>query len=61
MLVVMPTRAHAVTAEHVREAALLVLRHRILPNYAAAGKGIDSRALVRKLVEVIQEPSGVVE
>ncbi|HVJ85508.1 MAG TPA: MoxR family ATPase [Caulifigura sp.] len=48
--------AHAVTAEHVREAALLVLRHRILPNYAAAGKGIDSRALVRKLVEVTPEP-----
>ncbi len=48
--------AHAVTAEHVREAAQLVLRHRILPNYAAAGKGIDARALVRKLIESVREP-----
>jgi MoxR-like ATPase len=48
--------APAVTSEHVREAAALVLRHRILPNYAAAGKGIDARAIVRKLLDSTPEP-----
>jgi MoxR-like ATPase len=50
--------AHAVTAAHVRESAFLVLRHRILPNYAAAGKGIDARALVKKLIDTTREPGG---
>jgi MoxR-like ATPase len=47
----------AVTAEHIRAAAPLVLRHRILPNYSAAGEGIDSLAIVRKIVDSIREPS----
>ncbi len=49
--------AHTVAAKHVREAAHLVLRHRVLPNYAAAGKGIDSRMLIRKLIETVREPN----
>jgi MoxR-like ATPase len=48
--------APAVGADHIREAAPLVLRHRVLPNYAAAGKGIDSLKLIKKLLETIREP-----
>jgi MoxR-like ATPase len=48
--------APAVTAEHIREVAPLVLRHRVLPNYSATGEGIDSLTIVRKIVESIQEP-----
>jgi MoxR-like ATPase len=48
--------APAVSAAHIREAAPLVLRHRILPNYSAAGKGIDALKLVNKLLEVVREP-----
>jgi len=47
----------AVTAEHIREAAPLVLRHRVLPNYSATGEGIDSAAIISKIVQSIREPS----
>jgi MoxR-like ATPase len=46
----------AVSADHVRQVAPYVLRHRVLPNYAAAGKGIDALKLIRKLLETIREP-----
>jgi MoxR-like ATPase len=45
----------AVTAAHIREVAPLVLRHRVLPNYAAAGKAIDAIKIVRKLLETVKE------
>jgi MoxR-like ATPase len=47
----------AISAEDVREAAPLVLRHRILPNYTAAGDGIDAREIVRRLLDEVKEPS----
>jgi len=46
----------AVTADHIRQVAPLVLRHRVLPNYAAAGKGIDALKLIKKLLETVREP-----
>ncbi|HEY1064554.1 MAG TPA: MoxR family ATPase [Pirellulales bacterium] len=47
----------AVTAEHIREAAPLVLRHRIAPNYNAAGEGVSSAELVAGLLKQIREPA----
>jgi len=46
-----------VTAAHVREAAPHVLRHRVLPNYHAAGEGIDANQIVSKILQDIHEPS----
>ena len=46
-----------VTAGHIREAAPHVLRHRVMPNYHAAGDGIDARIIVERIVEEIHEPS----
>jgi MoxR-like ATPase len=45
-----------VTAEHVRQAAPFVLRHRVLPNYNATGEGITAQQIVEKLLEEIREP-----
>ena len=41
----------AVNAGHVRRAAPLVFRHRVLVNYQAMGDGVDAAAVVRKVVE----------
>ena len=46
----------AVSAAHVRQIAPLVLRHRVMPNYNAAGEGIGAVDLVRKVLESIREP-----
>ncbi len=46
----------AVTAEHIRLAAPLVLRHRVLPNYSATGEGIDSLRIVQEILECVREP-----
>ena len=46
----------AVAAEHVRDAAPFVLRHRVLPNYNAAGDGIDAADVVTRVLEEIAEP-----
>jgi MoxR-like ATPase len=46
----------AASADHVRQVAPYVLRHRVLPNYAAAGKGIDALQLIKKLLETVREP-----
>ncbi|QDT47238.1 ATPase RavA [Symmachiella dynata] len=46
----------AVSTEHVRKVAPLVLRHRILPNYSATGEGIDARAIVTRIIEEVSEP-----
>jgi MoxR-like ATPase len=45
----------AASADHVRQVAPYVLRHRVLPNYAAAGKGIDALKLIKKLLETVRE------
>jgi MoxR-like ATPase len=47
----------AISAADVREAAPLVLRHRVLPNYTAAGDGVDANELVRRILEEVDEPS----
>ena len=46
-----------VTAKHVRDVSSFVLRHRILPNYNAAGQGIDAAAIVDYIIKKIAEPS----
>ena len=46
-----------VTAGHIREAAPHVLRHRVMPNYHAAGEGIDAKQIVEKVIAEIHEPS----
>ncbi len=40
----------------VRELALPVLRHRIIPNYAATGDGMTAAAIVRHLLDRVPEP-----
>jgi len=47
----------SVSAGHVREAAANVLRHRVLPNYTAAGDGITTAALVDRILADVQEPT----
>jgi MoxR-like ATPase len=44
-------------ARDVREMALPVLRHRIIPNYNALGEGLASADIVAHLLESVQEPS----
>jgi MoxR-like ATPase len=47
----------AVTCEHIRAAALGVLRHRMLPNYNAAGESIATADVVRHVLTEVREPS----
>jgi MoxR-like ATPase len=46
----------AVTAEHIRQAAPLVLRHRVLPNYNAAGEGVTADQIVARVLYETTEP-----
>ena len=46
-----------VTAEHVRQVAPLVLRHRIVPNYHAEAQGMDTDKLIVRLLEEAREPT----
>ena len=46
----------AVTAAHVREAAIIVLRHRVLPNYNATGEGMSAGQIVGKILKEVKEP-----
>jgi len=48
---------YAVTADDVRASAAPVLRHRIFTNFNADAEGIDSDAVVQKLLETVPEPS----
>jgi len=41
--------------EHVRRAAMSVLRHRVLANYTATGEGIDSAKIIQNVLESIKE------
>ena len=45
-----------VAAEHIRQAAHFVLRHRVLPNYNATGEGITAAQMVEKILSEIKEP-----
>ena len=42
--------------DHVRNAAMSVLRHRVVPNYAATGDGIGAKEVVEKVLEQVNEP-----
>ena len=44
----------AATVEDVRELALPVLRHRVLPNFAAESEGISSTRIVQQLLELVK-------
>jgi MoxR-like ATPase len=46
-----------VSAEHVRQVAPFVLRHRLLPNYTASGEGITSADIVKHIIENVREPA----
>ena len=46
----------AVTADHLRKAAMLVLRHRVLVNFNATGEGVDAGAVVRQVIEETAQP-----
>lgn len=46
----------AVTVQHIRQAAPHVLRHRILPNFQAAGEGITAGDIVERVLREISEP-----
>jgi MoxR-like ATPase len=45
-----------VTAEHIRQIAPQVLRHRVLPNYQAAGEGIDAAEIIARVLAEVAEP-----
>ncbi len=53
---VLDGRIH-VGCSDIRKAALPVLRHRILTNFAADAEGLTSSHLVKKLLDAIPEPS----
>jgi len=44
-----------VSTDHVREVAPIVLRHRVLTNFAAEADGIDSEKIVEQLIESVHE------
>jgi MoxR-like ATPase len=45
---------YAATVEDVRSLALPVLRHRVLPNFAAESEGITSSFIVQQLLELVK-------
>ncbi|HET9157972.1 MAG TPA: MoxR family ATPase [Myxococcaceae bacterium] len=45
---------YAATVEDVRALALPVLRHRVLPNFAAESEGISSVRIVQQLLELVK-------
>ena len=47
---------YTVSIQDIRAAAIPVMRHRIACNFAAQAQGMDSVAIVRKLIETIPEP-----
>jgi MoxR-like ATPase len=46
-----------VSCDDVRHLALPVLRHRLLPSFAAEAEGITSDAIIRRLLEMVPERS----
>lgn len=46
----------AVSPEDIQRVALPVLRHRVLPNFAAEAEGVSSERIVRELLEIIPAP-----
>ncbi|MEX2180490.1 MAG: AAA family ATPase [Gemmatimonadaceae bacterium] len=50
---------HAIAPADIRRVARPVLRHRVLPNYAAEAEGVDSERIVEDLLERVSEPRGL--
>ncbi len=48
-----------VTEGHIRQAAPLVLRHRVLPNYQAAGEGLSTDKIIQRIIDEVthKEPA----
>ncbi len=44
----------SVTVDHIRAVAPLVLRHRVLTNFAAEAEGIDADAIIDRLLEQVR-------
>ena len=44
-----------VSTQHIRQAAPLVLRHRVLPNYTAAGEGVTAQQIVDRVLKDVPE------
>jgi MoxR-like ATPase len=42
----------------IREMALPVLRHRLIPNYNAMGEGLDAKDVIEHLLQNVGEPVG---
>ena len=51
---------HAVAPDDIRRVARPVLRHRVLPNFAAEAEGIDAERIVEDLLERVSEPRGLI-
>ena len=49
---------HAVSPDDIRRVALPVLRHRVLPNFAAEAEGIGPERLVRDVLASVAPPEG---
>jgi MoxR-like ATPase len=47
---------YAVAPEDIRRVALPVLRHRVLPNFAAEAEGVGIERIIQELLEVIPAP-----
>jgi MoxR-like ATPase len=51
---------HAVAPEDIRRVAHPVLRHRVLPNFAAEAEGITAERVIDELLEKVAPPkSGI--
>ena len=47
----------APSSEEVREVAMAVLQHRVIPNYNATGEDITARHIVKWVLENVEQPS----
>ncbi len=47
----------AVTPEDIRRVALPVLRHRVLPNFAADAEGVSAERLIAEVLETVTPPA----
>jgi MoxR-like ATPase len=50
---------HAVSPADIRRVARPVLRHRVLPNFAAEAEGVSAERIVDDLIERVPEPRGL--
>jgi len=48
--------SYHVSIQDIRGCAISVLRHRIVPNFAAEAEGIDTVQIIKELIEAIPEP-----